>query len=113
MEAVARYTNCPIPPRKMRLVADNIRGVDVTKAFGILKFSQKLGAYWLSKVLTSAMANWADKHGQDPDSANLFIKEIRIDGGMVLKRFQPAPQGRAHRIRKRHNHITIIVADRS
>jgi large subunit ribosomal protein L22 len=110
MQAVAKYKNCPIPPRKMRLVADNVRGLSVKKAFNILKFSRVEGAYWIERVLHSAVANWSVKNeGQSPDGAELIISEIRIDPGMMLKRFRPAPHGRAHRIRKRFNHITIVV----
>ena len=114
MQAVAKYKNCPIPPRKMRLVADNVRGLSVQKAFNILKFSRVEGAYWIEKTLNSAVANWSVKHnGQSPDGADLFVSEIRIDPGMMLKRFRPAPHGRAHRIRKRFNHITIVVDNRN
>lgn len=109
MEALAKFKNCPVAPRKVRLVADNVRGKAVDKAFDILKFTRKEGAYWIEKTLNSAVANWTQKANVSPDEFGLVVKEIRIDAGMTLKRFQPAPHGRAHRVRKRHNHIVIIV----
>ena len=109
MEAVAKFRNCPVAPRKMRLVADTIRGKHVGEALNILKFTRKEGAYWIDKTLTSAIANWVQLHEGDPDNSDLRISEIRIDPGPMLKRIQPAPQGRAHRVRKRMNHITIKV----
>lgn len=112
MQAVARYTNCPIAPRKMRLVADIVRGKEVSKAFDILKFARKEGAVWINKVLQSAVANWGVLAEKDPSVHDLFIKEIRIDGAFQLKRLRPAPHGRGHRIRKRFDHITIIVENR-
>jgi len=108
--AIAKLNNCPSSPRKMRLVADIIRGKDVFQALGILKFSQKDASGKLEKLLRSAIANWEAKNeGQNPESSQLYVKEIKVDGGRMLKRVQPAPQGRAHRIRKRSNHVTIIV----
>jgi len=108
--AVAYVKNVPTSPRKMRLVADLIRGEDAFKALNILKFEPKNGAPVLEKALASAMANWKQKNPDiDFDKANLFVKEIFVDGGRQLKRLRPAPQGRAHRIRKRSNHVTVIV----
>jgi large subunit ribosomal protein L22 len=112
MEAVAKFKNCPVAPRKMRMVADVIRGMDVEKALNTLKYTRKEGALWLDKVLTSAVANWSVKAESEPDEHELFIKEVRIDQGVTLKRFRPAPHGRAHRIRKRTNHIVVIVENR-
>jgi large subunit ribosomal protein L22 len=113
MEAVAKLRNCPMSPRKMRLVVDLIRGKKVNEALNILKFTKKEASTWLEKLLLSAINNWEQKHGgSGADSANLFIKTAFVDGGMVIKRFQPAPHGRAHRIRKRRNHVTLIVASK-
>jgi large subunit ribosomal protein L22 len=110
MEAVAKLKNCPMSPRKMRLVADIIRGKGVNDALNILKFTKNEGSIWLEKLLLSAISNWENKNdGTSPADSNLVVKTIFVDGGSVLKRFQPAPQGRAHRIRKRMNHVTIVV----
>ncbi len=107
---VAYLKDVPTSPRKMRLVADLIRGVDAFKALSILKFEAKHSAAKLEKLLTSAMANWKIKNPDtDLDKANLFVKEIFVDGGKILKRLRPAPQGRAHRVRKRSNHVTLVV----
>ena len=109
--AIAKLNNCPSSPRKMRLVADLVRGERVEKALNILKFSQKEASNKVEKLLLSAIANWQAKNeDQDIESADLFVKEIRVDGGTMLKRLRPAPQGRAHRIRKRSNHVTVVVA---
>jgi large subunit ribosomal protein L22 len=107
---VAKLTNVPTSPRKMRLVADLIRGERVNKALNILKYEPKVGAAKLEKLLLSAISNWEAKH-QDVklEEADLFVKEIFVDGGRILKRLRPAPQGRAHRVRKRSNHVTLIV----
>lgn len=114
MEAVARLRNYPTSPRKMRLLADLIRGVEVEKALNTLKFSTKDPSVPLEKLLLSAIANWRVKNeGVDVAEANLYVKTIFVDGGRVLKRMRPAPQGRAYRVRKRSNHITIIVDSRS
>ncbi|TXG38807.1 50S ribosomal protein L22 [Seonamhaeicola maritimus] len=108
--AFAKLNNCPTSPRKMRLVADLVRGESVEKALNILKFSQKEASNRLEKLLLSAIANWQSKNEEaDVESAELFVKEIRVDGGSMLKRLRPAPQGRAHRIRKRSNHVTLVV----
>ena len=94
----------------MRLVADLVRGQQVDKALAILKFNQKEAAARLEKLLLSAIANWqAKKEDANLEEAGVFIKEIRVDGGAILKRLRPAPQGRAHRIRKRSNHITLVL----
>jgi large subunit ribosomal protein L22 len=108
--AFAKLNNCPTSPRKMRLVADLVRGERVEKALNILKFSQKEASNRLEKLLLSAIANWQSKNEEaNIEEAELIIKEIRVDGGTMLKRLRPAPQGRAHRIRKRSNHVTLVV----
>jgi large subunit ribosomal protein L22 len=108
--AVAKLNDCPTSPRKMRLVADLVRGQKVDKALQICKFSQKEASRRLEKLLLSAIANWQAKNEDaDVESADLFVKEIRVDGGTMLKRLRPAPQGRAHRIRKRSNHVTVVL----
>jgi large subunit ribosomal protein L22 len=111
MEAVAKLRNVPTSPRKMRLVADLIRGEKVTKALNILKFEPNHNAAKLEKLLLSAISNWQNKYEDIRlEEADLFIKEIHVDGGRILKRLRPAPQGRAHRIRKRSNHVTMVIA---
>jgi large subunit ribosomal protein L22 len=108
--AFAKLNNCPTSPRKMRLVADLVRGLEVGKALAILKFSSKEASRRLETLLLSAIANWQAKNEDaDVENAALFISEIRVDGGSMLKRLRPAPQGRAHRIRKRSNHVTIVL----
>ncbi len=99
-------------PRKMRLVVDNIRGKRVGDALAILKFSKGEASIWLHKLLLSAVANWEYTSQLGADDYDLYIKTIFSDGGTMLKRFQPAPQGRAHRIRKRTNHVTLVVINR-
>ena len=112
--AFAKLNNCPPSPRKMRLVADIIRGEDVEKALNILKFNAKEASGRLEKLLLSAIANWESKNeGSNIENSNLYVKEITVDSGRMLKRIQPAPQGRAHRIRKRSNHVTIILGSRT
>jgi large subunit ribosomal protein L22 len=107
---VAYLNDVPTSPRKMRLVADLIRGVDAFKALSILQFEAKHPASKLEKLLYSAMANWkANNPDVDLDKAGLYVKEIFVDGGRILKRLRPAPQGRAHRVRKRSNHVTLVV----
>ncbi len=114
MEAVARLRNYPTSPRKMRLLADLIRGMEVENALNTLKFSTKDPSVPMEKLLVSAIANWRVKNeGVDVADANLYVKTIFVDGGRVLKRMRPAPQGRAYRVRKRSNHITIIVDSRN
>ena len=111
MEAVAKLRNIPTSPQKMRIVADMVRGQKVSKAFGILKFEPKVGAKAIEKCLLSAVSNWQNKHENAKiEDADLFIKTIFVDGGASLKRLRPAPQGRGHRILKRSNHITLVVA---
>ncbi|MBK7806679.1 MAG: 50S ribosomal protein L22 [Saprospiraceae bacterium] len=113
MEALARLRNCPMSARKMRLVVDNIRGKSVDDALNILKFTNKEAAGWLEKVVLSAISNWANKsESLSPEDYKLFIKTAYVDGGSVLKRFRPAPHGRANRIRKRMNHVTIVVENK-
>ena len=107
---MAKLNNCPTSPRKMRLVADQVRGKDVNKALSILKFSQKQASLRLEKLLLSAINNWQQKNpDSDVENEQLYIKEIKVDGAGMLKRLRPAPQGRAHRIRKRSNHVTVVV----
>ena len=108
--SVAKLKNVPTSPRKMRLVADLIRGERVSKALNILKYEPKVGSPKLEKLLLSAISSWEAKH-QDVklEEADLYVKEIWVDGGRILKRLRPAPQGRAHRVRKRSNHVTMIV----
>jgi large subunit ribosomal protein L22 len=106
----AKLVNVPTSPRKMRLVADLIRGVRVNLALNILKYEPKVGAEKLEKLLLSAISNWSAKNtDQKLEEADLFVKDIFVDGGRILKRLRPAPQGRAHRIRKRSNHVTLVV----
>jgi len=110
MEALALLRNVPTSPRKMRLVADMIRGKKVNIALGLLKFEPKVGADKVEKLLLSAISNWQQKNdGERTDGTSLYVKTIFVDGGRILKRFRPAPQGRAYRIRKRSNHVTIVV----
>ncbi len=106
----ASLRNCPTSPRKMRLVADLIRGKEVNRALGILRYSKQDASDRLEKLLLSAIANWQSKNeGTRIEDGNLFVKSINVDGGRALKRLRPAPQGRAFRIRKRSNHVTIFV----
>ena len=108
--AFAKLNNCPTSPRKMRLVADLVRGVDVDRALAILKFTNKEAAIRLEKLLLSAIANWQAKNeGQRLEDSNVFVKEIKVDGARMLKRLRPAPQGRGYRIRKRSNHVTLVL----
>ena len=107
---LAKLVDCPTSPRKMRLVADLVRGVQVDRALQILKFNTKEAAPRLEKLLLSAISNWQAKNeGQKVEDNNLFVKEIFVDSGRQMKRIRPAPQGRAHRIRKRSNHVTLIL----
>lgn len=111
MEAVAKLNNCPTSPRKMRLLADLIRGKRVEEAFNILVFNaKKENSHRLEKLLRSAVANWEQKNeGSRAEESQLYVKTIFVDGGAMVKRIQTAPQGRAHRIRKRSNHVTLVV----
>ncbi|AZQ63363.1 50S ribosomal protein L22 [Flammeovirga pectinis] len=114
MEAVAKLNNCPIAPRKMMLVADAVRGVQVIDALNTLRYAQKAGAPLVEKLILSAVANWENKNPDESvEDADLYVKSIFVTGGRQLKRFRPAPQGRAHRIRKRSNHVTVVIDARS
>lgn len=107
---VAKLSDIPSSPRKMRLVANLIRGERVNKALNILKHEPKIGSVSLEKLLLSAISNWGIKNqDQKLEEADLFVKEIWVDGGRMLKRLRPAPQGRAHRVRKRSNHVTLVI----
>lgn len=110
MEAVAKLNNYPTSPRKMRLLADLIRGLEVEKALGILQFNPKHPAVPMYKLLKSAINNWEQKNADEKvEDAGLVVKTIMVDCGRVIKRMRPAPQGRGYRVRKRSNHVTIIV----
>jgi large subunit ribosomal protein L22 len=110
MEAVAKLNNYPTSPRKMRLLADLIRGLEVEKALGILQFNPKHPAVPMYKLLKSAINNWEQKNSDEKvENAGLIVKTIMVDCGRVIKRMRPAPQGRGYRVRKRSNHVTIIV----
>ena len=112
--AFAKLNNCPTSPRKMRLIADLIRGMDADKALAQLKHNPKEASGRMEKLLLSALANWEIKNEDKRiDESNLYISEVKVDCGRMLKRIQPAPQGRAHRIRKRSNHVTIVVDSRN
>lgn len=107
---VAKLKNVPTSPRKMRLVAELIRGQRVSKALNILKYEPMVGSFKLEKLLLSAIANWSVKNQDGKlEEADLYVKDIWVDGGRILKRLRPAPQGRAHRIRKRSNHVTLVL----
>lgn len=105
----AKLNNVPTSPRKMRLVADMIRGMEAFRALGVLKFSNKEAAARVEKLLLSAIANWEAKNDRKAESGELYVSMIKVDGGTMLKRMRPAPQGRGYRIRKRSNHVTIQV----
>lgn len=107
--AFAKLTNVPTSPRKMRLVADLVRGKEVFRALGILKFSNKEAAARLEKLLRSAIANWEAKNDRKAENGELYISTIFVNCAPMLKRMRPAPQGRGYRIRKRANHVTLIV----
>lgn len=110
MEAVARLTNVPTSPRKMRLIADLIRGKRVGFALSLLKYQPQESARRLEKLLLSALANWQEKNPEGRiEEAELYVKTIFVDGGAMMKRLRTAPQGRGYRIRKRSNHVTLIV----
>jgi len=109
----ARLNNCPTSPRKMRYVADMVRGMEVEKALHVLKNSTTYSSLRIRKLLLSAIANWQSKNeGARIEQSHLYIKEISVDSGRILKRIRPAPQGRAHRVRKRSNHVTMILDSR-
>lgn len=105
----AKLNNVPSSPRKMRVLADLVRGMEVSKALGVLKYSTKEASGKLEKLLRSAIANWEQKTARKADEVSLYVKTITVDGGRTLKRLRPAPQGRGYRIRKRSNHVTIAV----
>jgi large subunit ribosomal protein L22 len=105
----ATFRNIPSSPRKMRYVADLVRGMEVSKALATLKFNSKDAAKDLEKLLRSAIANWEQKNDRKAENGELFISKIFVDEGATLKRMRPAPQGRGYRIRKRSNHVTIFV----
>ena len=110
--AIAKLNDVPTSPRKMRLVADIIRGVEVNRALDILKFSKKHASVSLQTLVRSAIANWEATYPEDSkelDNGNVYIKTIMVDEGRTLKRIRPCPQGRAGRIRKRSNHVTVIL----
>jgi large subunit ribosomal protein L22 len=109
----AKLNNCPTSPRKMRLIADLIRGMDVDKALHVLKHNPKEASGRMEKLLLSAISNWQNKNeGVRMEDSNLFVKEVFVDSARQLKRLRPAPQGRAHRIRKRSNHVTLVIDSR-
>ncbi len=114
MEAVAKLRNCPMSARKMRLVADLVRGKKVEDAVNILRYTNKEAAGWLEKLLLSAVTNWENKTqgAQDVDEHGLYIKTLMVDDAGHLKRIRPAPQGRAHRIRKHSNHVTVVIENK-
>lgn len=107
--SLAKLNNVPTSPRKMRLVADMVRGMEAFRALGVLKFSNKEAAARVEKLLRSAIANWEAKNERKAESGELYVSSIYVDGGAMLKRLRPAPQGRGYRIRKRSNHVTIEV----
>lgn len=110
MEAIAKLNNCPTSPRKMRLVIDLIRGQKVEHALHVLKFNPKEASKRVEKLLMSAVANWQAKNeGARIEDSGLFVKTAYVDGGQQLKRMRPAPQGRGYRVRKRSNHVTLVI----
>ena len=108
-EYFAKLRNVPTSPRKMRLVADLIRGMEAFKALGVLKYSNKEAAAKVEKLLKSAISNWEQKTGRQAENGELFITSICVDSATMLKRMRPAPQGRGYRVRKRSNHVTLFV----
>jgi large subunit ribosomal protein L22 len=111
---VAKIERVPTSPRKMRLVADMVRGMKIELALNVLQFSSKEASNRVYKLLRSAIANWEAKNvGARIEDSGLFIQEIFVDSGRMLKRVQPAPQGRAHRVRKRSNHVTLVIGSRT
>ncbi|MCD6066719.1 MAG: ribosomal protein [Bacteroidetes bacterium] len=109
----AKLNDCPTSPRKMRIVADLIRGTEVFQALNVLKFSTKHASVKLEKLVKSAIANYEAKTGSKPDENTLFVKDIMVDSGFQLKRLRTAPQGRGYRIRKRSNHVTVILGTKN
>lgn len=108
----AKLNDVPTSPRKMRLVADMVRGMEAFRALGVLRYSTKEASIKLEKLLRSAIANWEQKNERKAESGELFVTKIFVDGGMTLKRMRPAPQGRGYRIRKRSNHVTLFVGSK-
>ena len=113
MDAIAKMKNIPLSARKMRFVADSIRGKSVDQALNILRFSKREASEWAEKLLLSAISNWENKVDEAADDYDLYVKSIFSDEAGSLKRFRPAPHGRAHRIRKRMNHLTLVVANKT
>ena len=109
----AKLQNVPSSPRKMRYVVDMVRGMEVNRALGTLKFSKKAASAVLEKLLLSAIANWEQKNDRKAEDGELFITKIFVDEGVTLKRMRPAPQGRGYRIRKRSNHVTLFVGTKT
>ena len=109
----AKLNNCPTSPRKMRMVADLIRGQEVYKALNILKFNTRHPAKRLEKLLTSAISNFEQKTGSKPEENSLFVTEVMVDSALMMKRMLPAPQGRAYRLRKRSNHVTLFIGSKT
>ena len=105
----AKLKDCPSSPRKMRYVVDMVRGMEVNRALGVLRFSKKAAAQDVEKLLRSAIANWETKNDRKAEEGELFISKIFVDEGVTMKRMRPAPQGRGYRIRKRSNHVTLFV----
>lgn len=105
----AKLNNVPTSPRKMRLVADMIRGMEVNKALGVLRFSTKEASNRMEKLLRSAISNWEQKTEQKADAGELYITAVHVDSARMLKRLRPAPQGRGYRVRKRSNHVTLYI----
>ncbi|MGL4333205.1 MAG: 50S ribosomal protein L22 [Phocaeicola sp.] len=105
----AKLNGVPTSPRKMRLVADMIRGMEVFRALGVLKFSSKEASARMEKLLRSAIANWEQKNERKAESGELYVSTVFVDSATMLKRMRPAPQGRGYRIRKRSNHVTLFV----
>ena len=105
----AKLNDCPSSPRKMRYVVDMVRGMEVNRALGTLRFSKKAASNAVELLLRSAIANWEEKNNRKAEEGELFVTKIFVDGGATLKRMRPAPQGRGYRIRKRSNHVTIFV----
>ena len=105
----AKLNGVPSSPRKMRYVVDMIRGMEVNRALGVLRFSKKQAAYDVEKLLRSAIANWEAKNGRNAEDGELFVSKVFVDEGVTMKRMRPAPQGRGYRIRKRSNHVTLFV----
>lgn len=105
----AKLKGCPSSPRKMRYVVDMVRGMEVNRALGVLRFSKKKAAYDVEKLLRSAIVNWETKNDRKAEDGELFVSRIFVDEGVTMKRMRPAPQGRGYRIRKRSNHVTIFV----